>query len=108
LHRLIDFITAKEDSEKEMWTTYMEEIKEGDKRITEAWKEDANALVVFVSRNLLIPPSVLILINLEDRSFLRSRCCFYHRKLQKLVTRYRKSDSSPSWPDFAAACRFHE
>jgi hypothetical protein len=40
----------------------MEEVKERDIRITEAWKEDANALVVFVSLNLLIPPSVLTTI----------------------------------------------
>jgi hypothetical protein len=40
--------TAQEDSEKEMWTTYLEEVKDPDKRITDAWKEDADALVVFV------------------------------------------------------------
>jgi hypothetical protein len=36
-----------------MWTTYMEEVKEHDKLITDAWKEDSNALVVFVGPNLI-------------------------------------------------------
>ena len=33
---------------------YLNEVKEDDKRITDAWKEDANGLLVFVSLNLLV------------------------------------------------------
>ena len=33
-----------------MWNMYLDEVKEDDKRITDAWKEDANGLLVFVSK----------------------------------------------------------
>jgi hypothetical protein len=56
----IDLSTAQEDSEKEMWTTYLEEVKEPDRRITDTWKEDANALVVFVRPNPLISPFLVM------------------------------------------------
>jgi hypothetical protein len=38
-----------------MWNMYLDEVKEEDYRITDAWKEDANSIVVFVSLNLLVP-----------------------------------------------------
>jgi hypothetical protein len=37
-----------------MWNMYLDEVKEDDQRITDAWKEDANGLLVFVSLNLLV------------------------------------------------------
>ena len=52
--------TGQKDSDKEMWTIYMKQVKEYDKRMTVAWKEDANGILVFVSRSLLIPPSIAI------------------------------------------------
>jgi hypothetical protein len=45
------------DNESEMWNMYLEEVKEEDNRITDAWKEDASSIVVFVSLSLLIPCS---------------------------------------------------
>ena len=36
----------------------MDEVKEDDKRISDAWKEDSNGILVFVSPNLLIPPFI--------------------------------------------------
>lgn len=81
LRRPIDSITAQEDSEKQMWTTYMKEVKESDKLITAAWKEGANALVVYVTPDLTVNPND----NLVDRSFLRSRRRFY--LLSEIVTR---------------------
>src|SRR5260370_41711635 len=44
-----------QDPENEMWNMYLNEVKEEDKRITDAWKEDANGILVFVSPSLLIP-----------------------------------------------------
>ena len=65
--------TAQEDSENdsEMWNMYLDEVKEEDKRIIDAWKDDANSLVTFVSHNLLAPCDHLG-DKLQDRSFLRN------------------------------------
>ena len=41
--------TAQEDPGKEMWTKYMDVFKDYDKRISDAWTEDATGLLVFVS-----------------------------------------------------------
>jgi hypothetical protein len=38
-----------------MWSTYMKTFDEYDKRTTDAWKEDATGILVFVSHNLRIP-----------------------------------------------------
>jgi hypothetical protein len=57
LHRCVDsesLITEQKDSENDMWNMYLEEVEEDDKRITDAWKEDADGLLVFVSLNLLV------------------------------------------------------
>ena len=48
-------IVAQEDPGKEMWTKYMNVFGEYDKRISDAWKQDADGLLVFVSRNPHIP-----------------------------------------------------
>ena len=37
-----------------MWNMYLDEVKEDDQRITDAWKEDANGLLVFVSLNVMV------------------------------------------------------
>jgi hypothetical protein len=42
-------MTPLEISGERMWSTYMKTFDEYDKRITNAWKEDANGLLVFVS-----------------------------------------------------------
>jgi hypothetical protein len=38
-----------------MWNMYINEVKKDDKRMADAWKEDSNGILVFVSPNLLIP-----------------------------------------------------
>jgi hypothetical protein len=43
------------ENDSEMWNMYLDEVKEDDSRITEAWKEDASSIVTFVSHNLLGP-----------------------------------------------------
>jgi hypothetical protein len=43
------------DDDSEMWKMFMDEVKEEDSRFTNAWKEDANSIVVFVSLNRLVP-----------------------------------------------------
>lgn len=40
--------TARRDSVDEMWTMYMEEIKEEDSILVDGWKSGANNTVVFV------------------------------------------------------------
>jgi hypothetical protein len=43
-----------------MWKMYLDEVKEEDIRFTEAWKEDANSIITFVSHNLLVPVSISV------------------------------------------------
>jgi hypothetical protein len=38
-----------------MWKMFLDEVKEEDSRFTDAWKEDANSIIVFVSPNRLVP-----------------------------------------------------
>ena len=42
------------DDDSEMWKMFLDEVKEEDNRITDAWKEDANSIVTFVSLYLLL------------------------------------------------------
>ena len=37
--------------DSEMWKMFLDEVKEEDSRFTDAWKEDANSIVVFVGVN---------------------------------------------------------
>ena len=45
--------TVAQDSASEMWDIYLDEVKEDDKRISDAWKDDSNGILVFVSPDLL-------------------------------------------------------
>jgi hypothetical protein len=47
-HILMVPATAEEDSQNKMWSGYMKEAGEYDKRMVEDWKEDAMGLLVFV------------------------------------------------------------
>ncbi|KAN0118870.1 hypothetical protein V8E52_004642 [Russula decolorans] len=38
---------ADSENDSEMWNMYLDEVKEEDKRIIDAWKDDANSLVTF-------------------------------------------------------------
>jgi hypothetical protein len=49
--------TAQQDSGNELWDMYLDEVKEEDKRISDAWKEDSNGILVFVSPYILIRSS---------------------------------------------------
>jgi hypothetical protein len=51
---------AQQDSANELWEMYLDEVKEDDKRISDAWKENSNGILVFVSPNLLIPMFISI------------------------------------------------
>ncbi len=42
-------IAVQNDSENEMWNMYLDEVKEEDQRMTDAWKQDAKGILVFVS-----------------------------------------------------------
>jgi hypothetical protein len=61
-----------------MWNMYLGEVKEDDKRITDAWKEDANGILVFVSLNLLVSLTVHLIDKPKDWSFLRNCWRIYH------------------------------
>ena len=43
------------DDDSEMWKMFLDEVKEEDSRFTDAWKDDANSIVTFVSHNQLDP-----------------------------------------------------
>jgi uncharacterized protein DUF6535 len=47
-------ITEPKYSENDIWNMYLVEVKENDKQITDAWKEDADGILVFVSLHLLV------------------------------------------------------
>ncbi len=49
--------TVPKDSENTIWNMYLDQVEEEDKRMTDAWKEDANGILVFVSLNCWSPRS---------------------------------------------------
>jgi hypothetical protein len=72
-----------------MWSEYLKNVDDYDKRLTEGWKDDANGVLVFVSLHLLVPVSITVTIWEPDRSFLRNRRILHHRKLQTpIAARY--------------------
>ena len=50
--------TAQGNSREEMWAKYMQTFDEDDKRIANAWRKDADGLLVFVSHHLHTAPSI--------------------------------------------------
>ena len=86
------------NNDSEMWNLYLDEVKEEDNRITDAWKEGANSILVFVSliNNLLI---VSMTDKLKDGSSLRNRRSVHHRILQEAVHRFWQSDCGSSSAD---------
>ena len=48
----LTLITVQRDSGAEVWKMYLNEVKEDDKRMTDAWKQDAKGVLVFVSPRL--------------------------------------------------------
>ena len=48
------------DDDSGMWKMFLDEVREEDSRFTDAWKEDANSIVVFVSLNRLVPVFVTL------------------------------------------------
>ena len=95
------------ENDTEMWNIYLDEVKEDDSRNTEAWKDDANSIVTFVSHNLLDPCAHLV-DKLQDRSFLRNCWHIHHRILQKLIPQYWQSDGGSSSADFIPTSKFPE
>ena len=51
------------DDDSEMWKMFLDEVKEEDSRFTDAWKEDANSIIVFVSFNRLVPVFISMTIS---------------------------------------------
>ena len=57
LHRCVNsesLIAGPKDSENDIWNMYLDEVKEDDQQIANAWREGADGILVFVSLNLLV------------------------------------------------------
>jgi Family of unknown function (DUF6535) len=76
-------VTAR-DSKEKMWSIYKEEANKYDGAVTEAQKEDADSVLVFVGYILPIVSS-LGLTSSKDWSVLRSRRRVHCRKLQEAI-----------------------
>lgn len=50
---MLTFTIAQKGSDNEMWKFYLNEVKEDDQRMADAWKQDAKGILVFVSLDLL-------------------------------------------------------
>jgi hypothetical protein len=46
----------------EMWSEYLKNVDDFDKRLTDGWKDDANSVLVFVSFRLTVPVSITVTI----------------------------------------------
>ena len=55
-------VTVHEDLVNKMWSEYLKNVDDYDKRLTDGWKDDANGVLVFVSLHLLVPLSVTVMI----------------------------------------------
>ena len=64
---------------------YLDEVKEDDKQIAEAWKEGSNGILMFVSPNLLIPLFVSMIDKFQDRSFLHNCWAFIIEFYKQLI-----------------------
>ena len=84
LYNVVTLAIVHEDQVNEMWSEYLKNVDDYDKRLTEGWKDDANGVLVFVSLHLLVP-GFHHSDALRDRSLLRSCRVLYHRKLQTLI-----------------------
>ncbi len=84
---VMTLVIVHEDQVNEMWSEYLKNVDDYDKRLTDGWKDDVNGVLVFVSLHLLVPVSITVTIWEPDRSFLRNCRILHHRKLQTLITR---------------------
>jgi hypothetical protein len=50
-------VIVHEDLVNEMWSEYLKNVDDYDKRLTDGWKDDVNGVLVFVSLRLLVPVS---------------------------------------------------
>jgi hypothetical protein len=66
------------DDDSEMWKMFLDEVKEEGNRITDAWKEDANSIVTFVSLILQLVPLFASMTKLQDGSILRNCWRIHH------------------------------
>jgi hypothetical protein len=105
----VDFPTAaqgEKTGEEKMWGTFVDQISEDDKWMIDAWIEDANGILAFVSLDLLVPLFIILTRGFKDGSSLRNDWCLYYRVLQKVVARFRWPNSRPSWTNFTATLKF--
>jgi hypothetical protein len=55
-------VIVHEDLVNEMWSEYLKNVDDYDKRLTDGWKDDANGVLVFVSFHPLFPVSITVTI----------------------------------------------
>lgn len=68
---------------------YLAEAEKEDKELTEAWKGEADSILVFVSTDVHVYLHLFPLnpkATLKDRSVFRHRRGLHHRKLQKAIS----------------------
>jgi hypothetical protein len=80
-------VIVHEDQVNEMWSEYLKNVDDYDKRLADGMKDEANGVLVFVSLHLLVPVSITVTIWELDRSFLHNCRILRHRKLQILIAR---------------------
>ena len=77
------------DSSGKLWSIYLAEAEKEDKELTEAWKGEADSILVFVGTIVhacfhpspLNPKAIL-----KDWSVFRHRRGLHHRKLQETIS----------------------
>ena len=47
-------LTSTTAEQNELWDIYLKEVEEDDERISKAWKDNSDGILVFVSPNLLL------------------------------------------------------
>jgi hypothetical protein len=76
------------DSSGKLWSIYLAEAEKEDKELTEAWKGEADSILVFVSKcsciHSMSPSNPKA--NLKDRSVFHHCRGLHHRKLQEVIS----------------------
>ena len=67
-------VRVEQGPENEMWNTYLDLVKDDDKRISDAWKDDSTGILLFVSPNLLT--LFVLLISFKTGLFSASLSAF--------------------------------
>ena len=59
---IMTLVIVRRELVNEMWSEYLKNVDDYDKRLTSGWKDEANGVLVFVSLRLLVPVSISVTI----------------------------------------------